>query len=1390
MKRLVTGFVAVLLLAGTAWAGGAQRPPIVAPTDGETALFDQSVGTGEVLRAIGPGMQAGADEIIADQCPNGGWNWPHGGCSATYNNITGPICLGLMHAYASTGDPDHKAAAVAGGNYDLTSVYGNGEARFGTSAPYFLWQLSALTGNAAYSTHAETKFFDELSGGTYGPSNYDTAGWIASVQAGRTGPWINLRSWEFENIIPTAAAIGNAGQDTLFTNACRDGLDTLDNTAPATVYSDLIGLAGGVRGLAFAGATSFTAISSTNHAGINGISTLVALADQLASYQNADGSWYWHSNLGLLGGATESDKDTQTTAYAILALLEADPLVASDYAVQIAKGRDWLRSMQRADGGFLSYPGGGQNIEVEAEALNALAPDGCTQNKLVFEVPAASLCVKSGDMVTVELWQRALTTPVRGFQAWAQFDSTAMAFSSGTYTASPYGLPVISPITASGDNIDMAAGINNFGGQTPTQADALLVTLTFDTTGKPEGATTVSFRYRDPPSRFTKADGTELTPCLVQSPTILIDDTNPVINCPANVTVECDESTAPANTGGPATATDNLDDSPAISYTDVWAPNTGCTYTGTITRTWKAEDCAGNVSTCVQVITVNDVTAPTITCPPDITVSNDLGLCSALVNVYGGLLMTFDTNPVLGSTQAPGVWSPARYPPFGFVSAAFGGDNRLMHSIAAADAQSSGFYNTQGRKYDTPGSTYMEIDLYVPADWGTSGRRMAGLWGTAFDGLNAVSAYPIIEFTSEAPTPRFRTFDYNFGGWFDLGLPTGFAYDNWYTLQIALVGSTLQCTVGDLQYVHTVTNGSVQLANVILQGPNTTTGVTYDIYWDNFLYEVRPLAVDNCDPTPAVAGVRSDLLALTAPYPVGTTTVTWTATDACGNPAQCVQTIIVNDTENPVIACPPDKTVECDASTAPANTGTATATDNCGVQSITYADVDNRTGCNGTGTITRTWTATDIYGNAAQCVQTITVVDTTPPVITGCPSNITQSNDAGACGAFITWIEPSAGDNCSTPTVVRTAGSAPGSFFAVGGPYTITYTATDGCGLQSVCSFTVTVTDNEKPVITGCPSNITVPADAGDCDALVSWTAPTASDNCGILSFASDWEPGDTFPGGTTTVTYTATDVHGNVETCSFTVTVTNSNELVVSVDLEWSFTGTRCITFELWDCGSPVYGPVQIKQVLSFTSGSALNAVVLVPCDVYTCITARDDLHTLRTTVAPSVVGTQYIAGFTGGDQLLGGNLNDDFWVDILDFGVYSWQYNTNYGSGNTTCSTAYPHADISGDGLVGSGDFTFIQINFLKGHEANCCGMAGLRGGEEGAGPITEISVAELRQMGLGHLASGDLNRDGWLDEADVAAFMMGARPTPTRTATPEVIDAQDLQEVNVRPTMYDTE
>jgi len=97
----------------------------------------------------------------------------------------------------------------------------------------------------------------------------------------------------------------------------------------------------------------------------------------------------------------------------------------------------------------------------------------------------------------------------------------------------------------------------------------------------------------------------------------VVDTTDPEITCPPNAQIKYGGSIDPIDTGF-ATATDNCDPDPAITYSDSVVTD-GCGLR-TITRTWKATDCAGNFSTCEQTITEKDNVSPTVTCPPDIVI--------------------------------------------------------------------------------------------------------------------------------------------------------------------------------------------------------------------------------------------------------------------------------------------------------------------------------------------------------------------------------------------------------------------------------------------------------------------------------------------------------------------------------------------------------------------------------------------------------------------------------------------------------------------------------------------------------------------------------------------------------------------------------------------------
>ncbi|MHC1775250.1 MAG: HYR domain-containing protein [Lentimicrobium sp.] len=226
------------------------------------------------------------------------------------------------------------------------------------------------------------------------------------------------------------------------------------------------------------------------------------------------------------------------------------------------------------------------------------------------------------------------------------------------------------------------------------------------------------------------------------------------------------------------------------------------------------------------------------------------------------------------------------------------------------------------------------------------------------------------------------------------------------------------------------------------------------------------------------------------------------------------------------------------------------------------------------GTTIITYTAINSDDVVTTCSFTVTVTDNQEPTLT-CPANISRTTDLNQCAASVATPNPTFSDNCGgaggvTFLTWNMSGATSGTSPATGINYlgtqtfnpgitTIIYTAGDAYGNRNTCSFTVTITDNQAPNFTSCPSNYNVSTDNGACNATFDPTDPVVTDNCYSL-LAVTWTMtgattgsspvtginflgSTTFNTGTTTITYRAADPGGNTATCEFTVTVTD-NEL------------------------------------------------------------------------------------------------------------------------------------------------------------------------------------------------------------------------------------------------------
>jgi HYR domain-containing protein len=96
-----------------------------------------------------------------------------------------------------------------------------------------------------------------------------------------------------------------------------------------------------------------------------------------------------------------------------------------------------------------------------------------------------------------------------------------------------------------------------------------------------------------------------------------------------------------------------------------------------------------------------------------------------------------------------------------------------------------------------------------------------------------------------------------------------------------------------------------------------------------------PVASDNCTEVVTTSGKRSDGLSLDAPYPVGDTKITWTATDAAGNSATAEQSIKVLDIEAPTIKVPNSFSTNATSPLGAQVSYALDAKDNVGVISLT-----------------------------------------------------------------------------------------------------------------------------------------------------------------------------------------------------------------------------------------------------------------------------------------------------------------------------------------------------------------------------------------------------------------------------------------------------------------------
>ncbi|RAJ06992.1 gliding motility-associated-like protein [Chitinophaga skermanii] len=551
------------------------------------------------------------------------------------------------------------------------------------------------------------------------------------------------------------------------------------------------------------------------------------------------------------------------------------------------------------------------------------------------------------------------------------------------------------------------------------------------------------------------------------------DTTKPTFTfVPAAVTVSCESIPAL----GTPTATDNCSNV-IITYLGEAKSNVICDNSYTLTRTWRAADNCGNEAFATQIITVRDTTAPTfIAVPANVTVECDqipaIVTPTATDNCAGNVTVT-----LIGEVKSNIVCATSYTLTRTWVAADVCGNRDTVSQVITVEDHSLPTFN------NTPANVTV-LCGNIPAVPTVTASDACGTANVIYEGETVkdsicANGYTIVR--------------------------TWRAVDSCGNFVVA----TQEITVVDT--VKPMLTGAP--ANVTVECHNIPAPATV-------------VATDNCDtnPTVTMTETRIDGACLNAYQLVRV----WTARDACGNTDSVRQIITVQDNTPPVLNNrPANVTVECSSIPAPA---TVTATDNCsGNVRIDYQQTIQPGTCEGQYNLLRTWTATDTCGNSVSYTQTIFVRDTTRPVITGVPTDITVS-----CDADLTPATPTATDNCSGAKLVLTEQI---TNVLCEGSYTLTrtWTATDSCGNVATATQVITVRDQVSPVFTFVPADTTV-----NCGATIPVGTPIATDNCSTVSYTyvDNRINGNCIGNYTIERTWTATDKCGNFTNAKQFITV------------------------------------------------------------------------------------------------------------------------------------------------------------------------------------------------------------------------------------------------------------
>jgi hypothetical protein len=596
-------------------------------------------------------------------------------------------------------------------------------------------------------------------------------------------------------------------------------------------------------------------------------------------------------------------------------------------------------------------------------------------------------------------------------------------------------------------------------------------------------------------------------PLAVNGTVVICDTTAPTINVPTPITAE---ATGPG--GAAVSFTVTADDANPLHPTVTCSHTSGSVFPiGTTTVNCSATDAAGNTGTGSFTVTIQDTTPPTIAGTPANIVAEAINGAGATVTY---------TDPT-ATDLVDGPRSVVCTPPSG---ATFPLGTTTVQCTSSDTRGNTATTQFSVTVHDTTAPV-----LVVPSPLEVE--------ATGPNGAIATYEASASDTVSGAITPSC---DPPSGSTFPLGTTnvTCSATDGAGNTASANFDVTVEDT--------TAPTVSVPASFTVAALDHTGAPVTFT---SSALDAVSGALATSC--TPGSGSI----------FPLGATLVTCTATDAAGNVGSASFNITVTDQTAPALSLPADVLEEATGPGGNNVSFTATAVDNvdgpvtviCSALSGDQFPV---------GVTTVNCTAQDVAGNLAQGSFSVTITDTTAPVIQVPDTQVIEAT--GPAGAVVTFTVTAT--DIVDVTVTPTCTPASGSVFPIT-TTTVSCIATDAAGNESSATFDVVVQDTTVPDIVGTPSDMLIEA-TGPNGAMVSFTNPTATDIVDGPVAVSCVPPSDSvFPlGEPTLVVCSATDAHGNTASSDFLITVQDTTaptlSLPANITAEATGPGGAVVTF------------------------------------------------------------------------------------------------------------------------------------------------------------------------------------------------------------------------------------